>query len=204
MYESDIVQSDDEHVEVRRQSRKLLTKNGLVHDTESSLNEECYDGIHFKNGKGQWETLTGYLGPKRNKKTKTITWISDFVTQGRKKACDIINIGDSRGTLLGAARNIDTIEDAFNLLFDDQMLDVLVRETNDFIDRKLQTLKSFKEHLFESSKYRYLGKTSPLEMRALIGFMYLHGLYGLNHHKTDISATKQVLQSLVEFSPETE
>ena len=104
---------------------------------------------------------------------------------------------------MGAARNIDTIEDAFNLLFGDQMLDVLVREINDFIERKLQTLKSFKEHLFESSKYPYLGKNFS-EMRALIGFMYLHGLYGLNHHKTDISATKQVLQSLVEFSPETE
>ena len=49
LYESDIVQSDDEHVEVRRPSRKLLTKNRLVHDIESSLNEECYDGIHFKN-----------------------------------------------------------------------------------------------------------------------------------------------------------
>ena len=66
------------------------------------------------------------------------------------------------------------------------MLDLLVKETNDFIERKLQTLKSFKEHLFESSKYPYLGKTAQLRMRALIGFIYLSGLYGLNHHKIDI------------------
>ena len=91
-----------------------------------------------------------YLGPKKNKNTKTIAWTSDFPTQGRQRACDIINTGDNPGTILGAARNIDTIEDAFNLLFDDQMFDHLVKETNDFIERKLQTSKSFKEHLFES------------------------------------------------------
>ena len=112
---------------------------------------------------------------KENKNMKTITRTSGFPTQGRQRACDIINIGNNPDTLLGAARNTDTIEDAFNLLFDDQMLDPLVTETNDFIERKLQTLKSFKEHLFEISKYHYLGKTSPLEMRALIVFMYLRG-----------------------------
>ena len=113
-HESNIVQGDDEDVEVKRSSRKLLTKNRLVRDIDSSLNEECYNDINFINGKGQWETLTGYLGPKTNKDTKTITWTSDFPTQRRQRACDIINIGDNPGTLLGAARNIDPIEDAFN------------------------------------------------------------------------------------------
>ena len=70
--------------------------------------------------------LTGYLAPKTNKNTKAITLTNDFLTQGRQRACDIINIGNNSGTLLGAARNIDTIKDAFNLLFDDQMLDLLV------------------------------------------------------------------------------
>ena len=144
------MQSDDEDAEVRRLSRKLLTKNRLVHDIDSSLNEECYDDMHFINGKGQWKTLTGYLGPKTNKNTKIITWTSDFPTKGWHRACDIINIGEKPGTLLGAARNIDTIEDAFNLLLDDQMLDLLARETNDFVEKELQTLKNFKEHLFKS------------------------------------------------------
>ena len=82
--------------------------------------------------------MTGYVGPKTNKNTKAITWTSDFPTRGRQSACDIINIEDNPGTLLGAARNIDTIEDAFNLLFDDQMLDLLVRQTSDFIERKFK------------------------------------------------------------------
>ena len=122
--------------------------------------------------------MTGYLGPKTNKNTKTITWTSDFSTKGKQRACDIMNIGDNPGTPLRA--------DAFNLLLNDQVLDLLVRETNYYIEKKLETLKSFKEHLLESSKYPYLGKTSPLEMRTLIGFMYLRGLYGLDHHKVDI------------------
>ena len=100
LYESDIVQSDAEHVEVTTPSRKLLAKNRLVHDIESLLNNECYDDIHFINGKRQWETLTGYLGPKTNKNTKTVTWTSDFPTQVWQRACDNINIGDNPGTLL--------------------------------------------------------------------------------------------------------
>ena len=100
LYESDIVQSDAEHVEVTTPSRKLLTKNRLVHDIESLLNNECYDDIHFINRKRQWETLTGYLRPKTNKNTKTITWTSDFPTQVWRRACDNINIGDNPVTLL--------------------------------------------------------------------------------------------------------
>ena len=85
--------------------------------------------------------MTDYLDPKTNSNKKTITWTSDFPTEGRQRACDTINIGDNPGTLLGAARNIDTIKDALNLLYDDQTLDLLVREINDFIERKPQTLK---------------------------------------------------------------
>ena len=92
--ESNIAQSDDEDVEVRRTSRKLLTKNRIVHDIDSSLNEECYDDIHFINGKGEWEVLTDYLGPKTNKNTKTGSWTSHFPTQGSQRVYDIINIGD--------------------------------------------------------------------------------------------------------------
>ena len=103
-----------------------------------------------------------FLGPKTSKTTKTITWTGDFPTKGRQRAFDIINIGDNPVTLLGAARSIGIIEDAFNLSFDDQMLHLLVQGTNGFIERKLQTLKSCKEHLFESSKYPFLGKTSLL------------------------------------------
>ena len=110
---------------------------------------------------------TGYLSPKTNKNTKTITWTSDFLTQGRQRACDIINIGDNRDTLLGKVRNIDTIVDDFSLLFDNQILDFFVRETNDFIETKLQTLKNFKEHLFKSSQYLDLDNISALAMRTL-------------------------------------
>ena len=68
---------------------------------------------------------------------------------------------------MGKVRNIDTIVDDFSLLFDNQILDFFVGETNDFIETKLQTLKNFKEHLFKSSQYLDLDKISALAMRTL-------------------------------------
>ena len=171
---------------VVRPPRKLLTKKRLVHDIDSSMNEENYDDLHFINGEGKWETLTGYLGPRKDKNTKTITWTSNFPLQGRQRACDVLPFGEKCATLFGPANNIDSIEDSFNLLFDAQMFDLLLRETNACIQKKLDTLRATKEHLFQSSKYPYLAENSPLEMRALIGFMYFRGLYGLNHHRMDI------------------
>ena len=81
---------------------------------------------------------------------------------------------------------IDSIEDSFNLLFDDEIFDLLKRETNIYIGSKLEKLRDQKEHLFESSKYPYSCEISLLEIRALIGFLYFCGLYRINHHKIDI------------------
>ena len=66
------------------------------------------------------------------------------------------------------------------------MIELAVKETNNFINKKLEKLRTCKEHMFERSKYTYLRDTTPLEIRALIGFMYFRGLYGLNHHRIDI------------------
>ena len=43
-----------------------------------------------------------------------------------------------------------------------------------------------KKNLFESSKYPYLRETPRSEMHALIRFMYLCGLHGLNHYKIPV------------------
>ena len=146
--------------------------------------------------------MTDYLDPKTNRNKKTITWTSDFSTEGKQRACDIINIGDNPGTLLGAARNIDTIEDALNLLFDDQTLDLLVRETNDFIERKPQTLKSFKEHFSKFQNILILVKLFRWKcVPLLVSCIYM---VCMDIKLIFFSATKQVLQSLVQFSPETE
>ena len=155
-YRSDSSENEDSEVETDggdgevRPQRKLLTKKRLVHDIDSSLNEENYDDLHFVNGQGQWETLTGYLGPKKDKNTKTITWTSDYPLQGRQRACDVLSFEEKPLTLLGKARDIETIKDSFELLFSDDMFELLVRETNLLIKKKLETLPAKIEHLFES------------------------------------------------------
>ena len=84
---------DEEEVEVPeqeeelnpRRNRKLLTRNRLVRDINSALDKNNYDPIHYINGNGHWETLTGYLGPKTDKKTETITWTSTLPSQSLNK-----------------------------------------------------------------------------------------------------------------------
>ena len=69
------VAEQEEELNLRR-NWKLLTRNQLVHDTDSALDKNNYDPIHYINVNGHWESLTGYLGPKTDKKTKTTTWTS--------------------------------------------------------------------------------------------------------------------------------
>ena len=169
-----------------RPPRKLLTKHRLVHDIESAINEQSHDDLHYVNRHSNWETLTGYLGPKSSKNTETIHWRSNLNLRGRQRSCDIINIDDISGSVGGLARNIETIANAFDLLFDDEMFTLMVTQTNMNIEDKIKKLQQNKEHIFESSKYTYLKTTDAFEMRAFIGFIYLCGLYKLNHHDLDI------------------
>ena len=53
-----------------RRNRKLLTTNRLVRDRNSALDKNNYDPIHYINGNEHWESLTGYLGQKTDKKQK--------------------------------------------------------------------------------------------------------------------------------------
>ena len=53
-----------------QRNRKLLTRNRLVHDTDSAVDKNNYDPIHYINGNRHWETQTGYWGPKIDKKQK--------------------------------------------------------------------------------------------------------------------------------------
>ena len=71
--------------------RKQLTKKRLVHNIDCSLNEDNFETTVYVSGKGQFEEFTGYLGPKRNKNTKTLSWGSKFPSvTGRQRGCDTV------------------------------------------------------------------------------------------------------------------
>ena len=132
------------------------------------------------------ETFVGYLGPKSNKATENIFWSSDIPSfSGRQRQYEI-NPGGNHAILLGRAKHIETIEDAFDLLFDEEMFSLIESKTNEKIRKRTETLTKHKEHLFESSMFPRIKPTNIFELRVLIGLLYFRGLFGINHHSLNI------------------
>ena len=66
---------DNEVEQTRPQKhRQTLARSRNVNSIDASLNENNFEPIHYVNGNGMWETLTGFLGPKSNKNTQTSEW----------------------------------------------------------------------------------------------------------------------------------
>ena len=167
-------------------TRKILPSSRLVHSIDSALDPDNYDEITYRNKDGCWETFVGYLGPKSNKATENIFWSNDVPSfSGRQRQYDIIP-GGNHAILLGRAKHIETIEDAFDLLFDEEMFSLIESKTNEKIRKRTETLTKHKEHLFESSKYPWIKPTNIFELRVLIGLLYFRGLIGINHHSLNI------------------
>ena len=83
----------------------------MVYDIDSALDKNNYDPIHYINGNGHWETLTGYLGPKTDKKNRNNN-LDQHITK---------SITEQIPCLKGAARNVTSGEDCSDLLFSDDM-----------------------------------------------------------------------------------
>ena len=168
--------------------RKTITSSSLVNSIDSALDPDNYEEITYLNKDGCWEKFAGYLGPKSNKamEKQRIFWSSDIPScSGQQRQCDIIESG-KHSFLLGRAKHIETIEDAFDLLFDEEMFSLRESKVNENIKTRTETLTKQKEHLFESSKYPWIKPTIVFELRALIGLLYFRGLFGMNHHSLNI------------------
>ena len=122
----------------QRPPRKILTYKRLVNSIDKSLDENCYDPHDFavvENPKNE-TVLTGFSGSKKNPKTKKIFWTNKKPQNaGRQRACDILPRSPKPSTLLSLG--IDTIVDAFHMLFPDEMVQLIVSNTN----AKIQHIK---------------------------------------------------------------
>ena len=106
--------------------RKILTSSRLVHSIDSALDPDNFDEITYLNKDGCWET-------KSNKATEKIFWSSDVPScSGRQRQCDIIP-GGKNSILLGRAKRIETTENGFDLLFDEEMFSLTESKTNEKI-----------------------------------------------------------------------
>ena len=70
------------------------------------------------------EELCGYLGPKKDKKTSKIWWISKYlVATGRERKFDTILDRSSCFAQNSRVNNIENIEDTFQLFFDNDTME---------------------------------------------------------------------------------
>ena len=166
--------------------RKQLTRKRLVHSIDSSLDESNFEPIVYVNRNGNFETFTGYLGPKTNKNTKTISQDSEFPSvTGRQRTCDTIHRPISCLLPNTKASNIETFDDTFHLFFDDKIMDMIVHNTNNKIREILSRLRNNHPAFINSNKNPYVKETDHIEMNALSRLMHLRKLLGMNLQRVD-------------------
>ena len=86
--------------------------------------------------------MTGYLGPKKKKTTEKIYWSTEGPPlTGRARKCDTIDTGRKKDQLPGKpsgwAAGVKTMKEAFDLMFDEEMMDLVVEKTNLHIEQYL-------------------------------------------------------------------
>ena len=87
----DVPTNPAEDPNVPQRFRKYLTRRRNVDSIDAALDIENFKPISYLNCDDQWETLTGYLGPKSDKRTEKIFWTNDKPSRtGRQRACDVI------------------------------------------------------------------------------------------------------------------
>lgn len=115
-----------------------------------------------------------------------IIWSSD--TPGnidQKRLCNAIP-EDIHTVFIVNAKNIEKSEDAFDLLFDKDILTLIWTKSNERVRKTTEALTKHKEHLLESWKYPWIKSTDVSESRALVGLLYYHGFCGMNYYSINI------------------
>ena len=131
-------------------------------------------------------SFTGYLGPKTNKNTKTITSDSEFPSvTGRQRTCDTIRRPISCLLPNAKASNIETFGHTSHLFFNDEIMDMIVHNTNNKIRETISSLRYNHPAFINSNKNLYVKETDHIEINALFGLMYLRGLLGMNLQRVD-------------------
>ena len=81
--------------------------------------------------------------------------------------------------------NIETFDDKFHLFFDDEIMDIIIHNTNNKTRETLSCLRNNHPALINSNKNPYVRETDHIEINALFGLMYLRGLLGMNLQRVD-------------------
>ena len=137
---------EDVEIDVQKPHGKILTKKRLVNSVDKSLDESCYDPHDFDVAEdfASEKVLEAYLGPKKNSNTKkTFSTYKKPPNAGRQRACDVLSRIPQPWTPLTLTSGIDSINDAFNILFPDQMIQLIVDTTNTKIQHVKDNLPAY-------------------------------------------------------------
>ena len=82
------------------------------------------------------------------------------------------------------ASNIETFDDTFLLLADDEIMDMIMHNTNNKI-RETSRLKNNHPAFINSNKNPYVKENDHIEINGLFGLIYLRELIGMNLQMVD-------------------
>ena len=123
-----------------RPPRKILTYKRLANSIDKSLDENFYDPDDFavvEDPKNE-TVLTGLLGPKKNPKTKKIFWTNKKPQNAKRlRPYGFLSQSPKPSTILSLASRINTMVDAFHVLFTDEIVQLIASNSN----AKIQHIK---------------------------------------------------------------
>lgn len=173
MEEGDGENRDEEVNEPPTKRKRLRLKDRKVNSLESALNPENYSPYEAPQDEKVLKVVT--KKKTKNDPEESVTWTNQQPRPraGRRPATQVRRVESG---VVQEAREAKTHTECFSLFVTEAMIQKISKLTN-----KAITLVS--ENMEEGKRDRlsYMQLTSPSEIKAFIGLMYLRGLLGQNH-----------------------
>lgn len=169
------IDSDDSDAAEPPRPQRVPLRLRAVRSIDSALDPSNYD--HWEVPAEPKEFAVVLQKKTKDQPEQIITWKNQPPTQrGRQNTANILS-----GTpgVNRAARGAQSPLDAWNCMFNDEMMNIVVTHTN-------ERIQEFRSHLnpevLSNNKITYLHDTNVMEMTAFIGLLYARGLLGQSHH----------------------
>ena len=154
----------------------------MVNSIDKSLDENCYDPHEFGVAEdlASEKVLEAFLGPKKNPSPKKIFWTNKRPPNVYcQRACDVLPCTPRPSKVFPLVSGIDSINNAFQILFPDQMPQLIVDKTNTKIQHVKDILPAYYN---KSNKNTFIHPLDQGGFYAFIGLLYARGLFVQSMH----------------------
>jgi hypothetical protein len=157
-YDDEEDSSEEDYVEER------LEKSETEQELDSEEEVEVQNNNENVSKRAKWMRDTYYLGKDKETKWKKHIPVQTVRTRS-------VNLVTRLPGVRGAARGLTSIIDSSSCFFDDQMLNIILKNTNKSIDKVSD----------KYTRYRNARPTNIHEIKALLGLLYMTGVRKENH-----------------------